>query len=125
MRPATLRPVRKGYTIIEMVIVLAILIILGSVLIPTLSSYYSNTRQKSAADLIRARIVEALAKAMEQGVWYRVAINQDKKRIRVGPDGPNFSSLEPGESSSPNAQVTEDKFEEKVTAEVTADPNNS
>jgi Tfp pilus assembly protein FimT len=121
MRP----PRRQAYTILELVAVLAVVIILSSVLVPAINSYYSNTRQKSTADLIRSRIVEARAKAMEQGVWYRVAINQDKTRIRVGPDGPDFSSLKPGDSDAPNTKVTEDKFEEKVTAEVTTDPDNS
>ncbi|HEV3383716.1 MAG TPA: hypothetical protein VG097_02815 [Gemmata sp.] len=115
---------RAGYTILELLIVLVVLIILGAVLVPTLSSYYGNTRQKAAADLIRSKVVEARAKAMEQGVWYRLAINQDKTRIRLAPDGPNFSSATPGTSDSPNAQATEDKLE-NVTAEVTNDPNNS
>jgi Tfp pilus assembly protein FimT len=119
-----MRPLpRKGYTLLELVIVIAVLIVLGAVIVPTLTSSYSNTRQKSAADLIRSRVVEGRAKAMEQGVWYRLAINEDKTRIRLAPDGPNFSTLTPDNPPGFNAQVVEDKLE-NVTAEVIADPNN-
>jgi Tfp pilus assembly protein FimT len=115
---------RAGYTIMELLVVLVVLVILGAVLVPTLSSYYGNSRQKAAADLIRSKVVEARAKAMEQGIWYRVAINQDKTRIRMAPDGPNFSSLTPGSSGSYDAQASEDKFD-KVTAEVTNNTTDS
>jgi Tfp pilus assembly protein FimT len=116
---------RDGYTVLELVVVVAILIILGSVIVPSISGYYSNTRQKSAADLIRSRVVEARAKAMEQGGWYRLAISQDKKRIRLAPDGPNFSSLTPDNPPAFNSQVVEDTFDKDVTAEVTSDVNGS
>jgi Tfp pilus assembly protein FimT len=115
---------REGYTVLELVVVVAVLIILGAVIVPTISGYYSNTRQKSAADLIRSRVVEGRAKAMEQGIWYRLAINQDKKRIRLAPDGPNFSTLTPDNPPAFDSQVVEDTLD-NVTAEVTNDPNSS
>ena len=119
-----MRPLpRKGYTLLELVIVIAVLIVLGAVIVPTLNSFYSNTRQKAAADLIRSRVVEARAKAIEKGVWYRLAINEDKTRIRLAPDGPDFSSLTPDNPPGFNSRVVEDKLD-KVTAEVIADPNN-
>jgi Tfp pilus assembly protein FimT len=124
MRPAR----RKGYTVFEILIVMALLILLGAVIVPTMSSYYGNTRQKAVADLIRARIVEGRAKAMEQGTWYRVAINQDKSRIRVAPDagvnGQDFASLTPGNSNAPGTTVVEDKFE-NATAELIIDPTDT
>ena len=126
MRPSERLSRHSGYTILELVIVLAILIILGSVIVPTLANYYGNSRQVAASDLIRQRVVEGRAKAMEQGIWYRLAINQDKKRIRLAPDNQNFSSSSPSPDSSPapNAQVIEDKLDGKVTAEVSFDPND-
>lgn len=126
MRPTCHR--RSGYTLFELIMIIAVLIILGSLVIPTLTGTYSNTRQKSAADLIRARIVEGRAKAMEQGMWYRFAINQDKTRIRLAPDaginGTDFGSLTPGESDTPDAQVIEDKLDH-ATAELQIDPNDT
>jgi prepilin-type N-terminal cleavage/methylation domain-containing protein len=111
------RATRRGYTILEVLVVLAVLVILGAAIIPAMSGYYSNTRQKSAADGIRARLADARAKAMEQGTWYRLALHQDKTRIRLAPDGPDFASLAADDPSVFNSRVTEDKFEEGVTAE--------
>jgi Tfp pilus assembly protein FimT len=122
------RPARKGYTILEILLVLAVLIILGAVIVPTMSGYYGNTRQKAAADLIRSRIVEGRAKAIERGTWYRIAINQDKTRIRTAPDagvnGTDFASLTPGSSSAPDSLVVEDKLE-NATAELIIDPSDT
>jgi Tfp pilus assembly protein FimT len=119
---------RSGYTILELCAVIAIIVILGAVLVPLLSNSYSNSRQKAAADLIRSRIVEGRAKAMEQGTWYRLAVNSDKTRIRLAPDagvnGTDFASLQAPEKTSFNAQVVEDKLDH-ATAELQLDPNDT
>ena len=118
------RTARQGYTLFEILVILTLLIILGAVIIPTLPSYYSNTRQKAAADGIRARLADARAKAMEQGTWYRLAISDDRTRIRLAPDGPDFASLTADETPSLGSRVTEDRFEEGVTAEVIFDSDD-
>jgi Tfp pilus assembly protein FimT len=115
---------RGGYTLIELVVILVVLIVLGAALIPTLSGFYSNTHQKVAADLILSRIVEARAKAMEQGVWYRLAVNQSGTTIRLAPDGPDFSTLTPDNPPSLNSKTVEDKLE-KVTAVQELEPNDT
>jgi len=114
---------REGYTLFELLIILVVIVILGAVIVPTLDGVYSNTRQKSAADLIRSRISDARTKAIEQGVWYRLAVNQDKTRIRLAADTQNFSSVTPDNPASPTSNNVEDKFD-KVTVEVTYDPND-
>ena len=118
------RTARRGYTILELMAVLAILVILGAVVVPTMQSYYSNTRQKAAADGIRARLADARAKAAEQGTWFRLAINSDKTRIRLAPDGPDFASLPADDPPAFNSRVTEDKFEDGVTAEPVFDSDD-
>jgi prepilin-type N-terminal cleavage/methylation domain-containing protein len=109
MRPAIRR---DGYTLIEMMVVLAILIILGSVLVPTINGAYGNSRQKASADMLQTRMREARAKAMETGVWYRLAISGDNKKMRLAPDCQDFDSL--------TTQVIEESFEKGVTAEVSS-----
>jgi prepilin-type N-terminal cleavage/methylation domain-containing protein len=108
---------RHGYTIFELLIVIAVIVILGAVVVPNVSSFYGNTRQKAAADLIRSRMVEARAKAREKGNWYRLAISQDKKRIRLAPDTADFDSQSPGDAHAPDAIVTEDNLDQ-ATAEL-------
>lgn len=118
------RTTRSGYTLVEILVVLAVLVILGAFIVPTLDSYRGNSRQKSAADGIRARLADARAKAMEQGTWYRLAVSTDKTRIRLGPDGPNFASLSGSDAPSLTSSVSEDQFEEGVTAELRFDSDD-
>jgi hypothetical protein len=101
-----------------MIVVLAVLIILGGAVVMTFEGYHSNTRQKAAADGIRARMADARALAMEDGKWYRLAISTDGRRIRLAPDGPDFATLPADHPPSFNSRVTEDEFAEGVTAEV-------
>jgi len=102
---------RAGYTIFEMIVVLAILLILGAVLIPSFAGYYGNTKQRAASDLLRTRLAEARAKAIEQGTPYRVAVNADRIRIRVAPDGDLFDSMQADNPPGPNSQCTEDTLD--------------
>jgi Tfp pilus assembly protein FimT len=118
------RTVRRGLTILELLVMLLVLIIIGAAVIPTLPTYYSNTRQKSAADGIRARLADARAKAMEQGTWYRLAIREDGRRIRLAPDGPDFASLPADNPPALDSRVTEDEFDGDVTAELVFDSDD-
>jgi hypothetical protein len=99
-----------------MIVVLAVLIILGGAVVMTLEGYHSNTRQKAAADGIRARMADARALAMEEGAWFRLAISTDGRRIRLAPDGPDFATLPADHPPSINSRVVEDEFPEGVTA---------
>ncbi len=103
---------RPGYTLMEMMVILAILVILAAVIVPSLSGLYGNTKQRAAADIVRTRLAEARAKSMERGTPFRVAINSDKNRIRVGPDTADFSSATADDPPSYNSLVTEDTLDE-------------
>ncbi|MCE9567226.1 MAG: prepilin-type N-terminal cleavage/methylation domain-containing protein [Planctomycetes bacterium] len=85
---------RPGFTLLEMTVVLGLILILGAVIVPSLDGFYGNTKQRAAADILRTRLSEARAKAMERGVPIRVAINSDKTRIRTGPDTEDFGTVE-------------------------------
>lgn len=109
---------RTGFTIMELMVVMVILIVLGAAIIPTIAGSYGNTRQKATADMLQSRIREARAKAMETGVWYRLAISPDNRKLRLAPDCQDFDSLTAGDARAFNAQVVEEEFEKGVTAEV-------
>jgi hypothetical protein len=61
---------------------------------------------------------------MEQGTWYRLAIHEDKRRIRLAPDGPDFASLTADNPPALNSRVTEDQFDGEVTAELIFDSDD-
>jgi Tfp pilus assembly protein FimT len=114
------RTTRRGYTLFEVIIILALLIILGVALLPTLSGFYGNSRQRAAADTIRARLADARARAMEDGMPYRVAVHQDGTRIRMAPDTDEYLGLPADNPPAFNSKVIEDKLE-PATAELVLD----
>ena len=107
-----------------MLCVLAVLVILAAVAIPSISSLYGNARQKAGVDLFRARLADTRALAMETGTLYRIAISEDGTKIRVGPDGTDFGTAPASNQPSLSAKVIESTFDSKVTAEVWADADD-
>lgn len=109
---------RRGVTLIEVLAILAIVIIFGALAGPSLMVMSGNSKQKGAADLIRSRIADARGRAIADGKPYRLAVQSDGTRIRVAPDGPNFTSpsSDPGDGT-PMTFVVEDPLD-KATASV-------
>ena len=116
------RHARRGFTLLEILVVLALFLILGTIVIPSISGVYGNTRQKVAADVLRARLSDARALAMETGVPYRIAISGDNTKIRVAPDGLEFASMSASTQASAQAKAIETTLE-KATAEREIDPD--
>ena len=58
---------KKGFTIIELVIVIAVIAILAAVLIPTFSNVIKNANASSAMQAAESAYIEALAIVMEDG----------------------------------------------------------
>ena len=58
----------KGFTIVELVIVIAVIAILAAVMIPTFSGVVNNAKETAALQEITAAYKEAYAKALEGGL---------------------------------------------------------
>lgn len=82
---------RNGFTILEVVLVLAIMVLLMAVSYPSIETMYGEVRLNAAADQIRARWAEARTQAIEEGRPYRFAVQPDG-RYRVAPDTSEFWS---------------------------------
>lgn len=95
-------PQRPGYTLLEVILVMAILIILMAVSLPTMYSMYGDTRIRGAADEIRGAWAEARTRAIDTGNPFRFAVEKDKDKYRIAPDGPEFwdGSKGPSEENS-------------------------
>ena len=87
---------RSGYTLIEMIVVLAALTILGAVLLPTLNGVSRDTKVKAGADIVRALVADGRGKAIETGLNYRLCISGDLKKVRVDPDPASLLDAQPG-----------------------------
>ena len=83
---------RQAYTLMETVLVMALLVILGAVTVPSLSRLQSPFRVNAAVDSVRAAWAEARAHAVEQGRPYRFGVVPQSGHFRVAPDDPEFWS---------------------------------
>jgi prepilin-type N-terminal cleavage/methylation domain-containing protein len=108
---------RPGFTLIEIMVVLAILVILGALLIPTLAGLKGNSGVKAGADTVRARLFDARARAMEDGILYRVSLSDDGKTIQIAPDDPNQTSDSQGRPINPSQEKLPDGVFCKVVAQ--------
>ena len=70
----TRRNRRPGFTLIEVLLVMAIILIMAAVAFPTLSAMWGDVRAKAAADQVRAAWTEARARAIEDNRAYRFAV---------------------------------------------------
>lgn len=77
---------RPGFTVLELMVVLAVVLILGAILVPALSGFWSNNRTKAGVDIVTARLADARGAAISQGRAYRVCVSPDGRRVRVCPD---------------------------------------
>ncbi len=109
--PAFRRPrPRRGFTLFELIAVMAVLLLLAAVVLPSIGSFRGDANQRAAADVIRGELAVARARAMEQGVPYRVAVTEDGSRIRRAPDSLEFADTAPG-ADRPDGSVAVIEYE--------------
>lgn len=77
---------RGGFTLLEIILVVAIVVVLVSVTYPTLNVMYEQQKLSSAADSYRAALLTARSRTIEEGQPYRVAIIPGMGNFRVAPD---------------------------------------
>ena len=77
---------RSAYTIIELICVLAIIVIIGSIAIPTTQVQLANARVSAAADQVRARVSDARARALEQGRPWKLGFIPGSGMFQLAPE---------------------------------------
>lgn len=110
---------RRGVTLLELIAVLAALIVLGAVLLPTLAGFSRDTNVKAGADLLQQRMAQARSHSMADGRVYRVTVSPDGSRVRVAPDTDTQADAD---AEAPF--FAEDAFPKGVTARVIIDPES-
>lgn len=78
--------IRDGYTILELMVVMVIILIIGAIVGPSLLGFWSNNRTKAAVDTVTARMADARGAAIGQGRAYKVCVSPDGTQVRVCPD---------------------------------------
>lgn len=81
---------RAGYTLFELVLVLAILVILATLAVPSFQSASNSMRLTESADMLRAAWATARAHAIEESRPYRFAYVPNYGNYRIAPDSAEF-----------------------------------
>src|SRR5262245_5855741 len=118
------RPARRpGVTLIEVLLVMAIILALMAIAYPTLSAMYGDVRVKAAADQVRGAWTEARARAIEDGRAYRFAVEPGTGKFRVAPDAAAFWDGSGGGSTDEDAapHVQEDQLPSGIVFDVPQD----
>lgn len=111
---------RRGFTLFELIVVLALLLLLAAVILPSVGAFRGDSRPRAAADALRGELAAARSRAMEEGRPYRVALSADKTRLRRAPDTADFAQAAAHDGASPSAAAV-DYALEHVTAEVVSE----
>jgi prepilin-type N-terminal cleavage/methylation domain-containing protein len=110
---------RSGVTLLELLLVLAILVILAGIAFFNFDTAYDEVKLNSAADAVRRAWAQSRAEAIDTGVAYRFAVMPNTSRFRIAPDLPEywFSSGAAAPDVSESGQqlpIIEDELPEKI-----------
>jgi prepilin-type N-terminal cleavage/methylation domain-containing protein len=81
---------RRAFTLFELLLVLALVVILAGIALPYIDSMYADSRVTAAVDQVKARWASARAHAIREGRPYRFAIVVNGNNFRVAPDDADF-----------------------------------
>jgi prepilin-type N-terminal cleavage/methylation domain-containing protein len=84
------RHARQAFTLFELLLVLAIMVILAAIAFPSLDSMYGSFKVTAGADEVRSAFAQARAKAINDGVAYRFCVVPGKGNFRIAPDQDDF-----------------------------------
>ncbi len=110
---------RAGFTLFELLVVIVALIVLGAILIPTLSGLSGDSKVNAGTDLLRQRVAEARSHAIGEGRIYRVTLAPEGNKIRVTPQDDTTQQTTAAEPEKPF--FAEDAFPDGVTVRLVVD----
>ena len=85
MRSAVAR-IRAGYTLLELMLVLVVLIVASAISIPVIDAMMADHRLKAARDMVRARWADIRGRAMKEGRPYKFSIIDNTGKFKIEPE---------------------------------------
>ncbi len=78
---------RRGFTLVEMLLVLALILLVAAIAVPSLDAWFQSYRVQEAADDLQTALIKARTRAMEEGRPYRFEWGVLNERFyRLAPD---------------------------------------
>ncbi len=77
---------QQGYTLLELLVVLALIVLIAALAYPSLDGLYESRRLTAGADQVRTAWASARSHAMDEGQPYQFAVALNKGNFRVAPD---------------------------------------
>jgi len=113
---------RRGFTLLEVILVVSILVILSSLVLPSLSRLQDDAKLDNSADAVRSAWTEARSHAVEEGQSYRFAITADSGTFRIAPDRDTYWNGDtPATDDSNPAYVAESDLPEGIRFAISPD----
>jgi prepilin-type N-terminal cleavage/methylation domain-containing protein len=109
---------RPGYTLFEMVIVVALIVLLAGLAVPSIEAVYADYKLQSAVDEVRGRWAAMRARAVTEGQPYRFACISGTGEFRVAPDGGGYwggGDAAPAADSGAQPLVVQDSLPPGIT----------
>jgi prepilin-type N-terminal cleavage/methylation domain-containing protein len=76
---------RRGMTLVELLVVLALLVVIGSIVVPVFTGSFASVRLRRAGDQVLTRWSQARARAIETGEAYQFRFTPETGAYRVEP----------------------------------------
>ena len=106
---------RSGYTLFELVIVLALIVVAAALSFPLIEPMLSENNVTAARDMVRARWAEMRGRAMAEGRAYRFAVTENTGKFRVAPDDDAYwSGQTDGQDEDEKPLIVEGELPEGV-----------
>ena len=97
---------RRAFTLVEVLLVLAILAVVSAIAWPALQRPFANMRLHSAADAVRSEWCQARVDAMRSGHTYAFRYEVGGEHFRLAPDG--VAPAAPAGAADPPAAAAQD-----------------
>ena len=98
---------RAGFSLLEIVVVLAVFVMITSIAIPAVQRAFSGQHLRAAADVVRSRFSEARVNAIETGDIYGLFYMPGQGDYFVAPMTQGFRSIQSGRQPNSEPQILE------------------
>lgn len=83
---------RPAFTLLEVILVMAVLVLLAALSYPSLESLYGHVQRDAGVDSVRAAWAEGQGRAVNEGRAYRFSLVPGRGNYRLAPDSAEFWS---------------------------------